>query len=98
MHMNIATVVMPVRLSAYKGLVAGEMLGAKLLAQRLRLVYGQAVVYCVPWGKADNVVMAFYIFPPQFSVDSRIFTTRLRWGVLYYVVFHSYGVTSFLAA
>ena len=33
MHMDIAAVVMPVRVGAYKGLVAGEMLGAKLLAQ-----------------------------------------------------------------
>ena len=32
MHMDIAAVVMPVRVGAYKGLVAGEMLGAKLLA------------------------------------------------------------------
>ena len=29
MHMDIAAVVMPVRVSAYKGLVAGEMFGAK---------------------------------------------------------------------
>ena len=48
MHMDIAAVVMPVRVGTYKGLVAGEMLGAKLLTQRLRLVYGQAVVRCVP--------------------------------------------------
>ena len=32
MHMNVAAVVMAVRVGAYKGLVAGEMLGAKLLA------------------------------------------------------------------
>ena len=48
MHMNVAAVVMPVRVGAYKGLVAGEMLGAKLLAQFLRPVYGQAVVRAVP--------------------------------------------------
>jgi len=64
MHMDIAAVVMAVRVGAYKGLVAGEMLGAKLLTQRLRLVYGQAVVRCVPWVKADDVVVAFHIFPP----------------------------------
>ena len=33
------------------------------LAQRLRPVYGQTVVHRVPWVKADNVVVAFYIFP-----------------------------------
>ena len=32
MHMDIAAVVVAVRVGAYKGLVAGEMLGAKLLA------------------------------------------------------------------
>ena len=57
-------VVMPVRVGAYKGLVAGEMLGAKLLAQLLRPVYGQAVVRAVPWVKADDIVVAFHIFPP----------------------------------
>ncbi len=40
------------------------MLGTKFLAQCLRPVYGQAVVRCVPWVKADDVVMAFHIFPP----------------------------------
>src|SRR5699024_5532453 len=62
--MNVAAVVMPVRVGAYKGLVAGEMLGAKLLAQCLRPVYGQAIVRAVPWVKADDIVVAFHIFPP----------------------------------
>ena len=44
--------------------MSGEMLGAKLLAQGLRPVCGQAVVCLVPWVKADDVVMAFHIFPP----------------------------------
>ena len=39
----IAAVVMPVRVGAYKGLVSGEILFTELLAQFLRLVYGQAV-------------------------------------------------------
>ena len=45
------------------GLVSGKLLPAKFLAQRLRPVYGQTVVHRVPWVKADNVVVAFYIFP-----------------------------------
>ena len=55
---------MPVRVGAYKGLVSGEMLFAELLAQLLRPVYGQAVVCPVPWAKADDIVVAFHIFPP----------------------------------
>ena len=51
MHMNVAAVVMPVRVSTNKGLVSGKMRLAKFLAQRLRPVYGQAVVWCVTGSK-----------------------------------------------
>ena len=40
------------------------MLFTELLAQPLRLVYGQAVVRCVPWVKGNDIVVAFHIFPP----------------------------------
>ena len=63
MHMDIAAVVMPVRVGAYKGLVSGEMLFAELLAQLLRPVYGQAVVLCVTGVKTDNVMVALYVLP-----------------------------------
>ena len=45
------------------GLLSGKMLLAELLAQLLRPVYGQAVVCPVPWVKADDIVVAFHIFP-----------------------------------
>ena len=61
MHMNVAAVVMPVRVGAYKGLVSGKMLFTELLTQLLRLVYGQAVVCPVPWVKTDDIVVAFHI-------------------------------------
>ena len=51
------------RQGADNGLVSGKLLPAKFLAQRLRPGYGQTVVHRVPWVKADNVVLAFYIFP-----------------------------------
>ena len=63
MHMNVAAVVMPVRVGAYKGLVSGEMRLAKFLAQRLRPVYGQAVVWCVTGVKGNNIVVALYVLP-----------------------------------
>ena len=63
LSMDIAAVVVSVRVGADNGLVSGKLLSAKFLAQRLRPVYGQTVVHRVPWVKADNVVVAFYIFP-----------------------------------
>ena len=63
MHMNIAAVVVSVRVGAYQGLVSGEMRLTKSLAQFLRPVYGQSVVRPVPWVKGNDVVMAFHIFP-----------------------------------
>lgn len=61
--MDIAAVVVSVRVGADNGLVSGEMVGTKFLAQPLRPVYGQSVVYCVPWVKGNDIVMAFHIFP-----------------------------------
>ena len=61
MHMNVAAVVVSVRVGADNGLVSFEMLGAKFLAQLLRPINGQSVVRPVAGVKADNVVMAFHI-------------------------------------
>ena len=66
MHMDISAVVMPVRVGAYQHLMSGEMLFTELLAQRLRPVYSQAVVWCVTGVKTDNVVSSTstrYSFP-----------------------------------
>ena len=59
MHMNVAAVVMPVRVGAYQRLVSGEMLFTKLFAQLLRPVYGQAVVGCVTGVKTDETFFDF---------------------------------------
>ncbi len=72
MHMDVAAVVMPVRVGADKGLMAGEMLFTELLPQRLRPVYGQAVVRPVPWVKADDIVVAFHILPPLIFLIAEI--------------------------
>ena len=45
MHMNVAAVVMPVRVGADKGLVAGKMLFTELFPQRLRPVYGLSLIH-----------------------------------------------------
>ena len=61
-NMDISAVVMPVRVGADKGLVSGELLFTKPLAQLLRTVNGQPIVRAVPWVKADDIVVALYIF------------------------------------
>ena len=89
MYMDISAVVMPVRVGAYKGLVSGEMCLAKFLAQRLRPVYGQAVVWCVTGVKTDNIVVALYVLPflvlavseiGTHTGDCKIFITAIQRG------------------
>ena len=89
MHMNVAAVVMPVRVGAYQRLMSGEMLFTELLAQRLRPVYGQAVVWCVTGVKTDNVMVALYVLPflvlavseiGTHTGDCKIFLTAIQRG------------------
>ena len=63
MHMDIAAVVVSVRVGADNGLVSGEVCFTKSLAQLLRPVNGQSVVCPVPWVKGNDIVVAFHIFP-----------------------------------
>ena len=63
MHMDIAAVVVSVWVGADKGLVSGKMLFAVGQPQRLRPVNGQAIVGCVPWVKADDIVVALNVLP-----------------------------------
>ena len=61
MHMDVAGLVMPVRVGADDRLMTGKLLPAKPFAKLLRLVHGQPVVRAVPWVKADDVMVAFDI-------------------------------------
>ena len=58
MHMDVAGLVMPVRMGADNRLMTGKLFPAKPLAKLLRLIYGQPVVRTVPRVKADNVMVA----------------------------------------
>ena len=58
MHMDVAGLVMPVRVGADNRLMTGKLLPAKLLAKLLRLIHGQPIVRAVPRVKADNVMVA----------------------------------------
>ena len=82
--MNVAAVVMPVRVGADKGLVAGKMLFTELFPQRLRPVYGQAVVRPVPRVKAEmfrspSMFSVIFAIKTPFSapVDALCFSARL---------------------
>ena len=55
--------VMPVRVGADHSLMSGKMLLAVGKPQRLRPVYGQPVVGCVPWVKGNDIVVALYVLP-----------------------------------
>ena len=59
--MDVAGLVMPVRVGADNRLMTGKLLPAEPPAKLLRLIYGQPVVRAVPWVKADDVMMAFDI-------------------------------------
>ena len=61
MHMDVAGLVMPVRVGADDRLMTGKLLPAKPLAKLLRLIHGQPVVRAVPRVKADNVMVALDI-------------------------------------
>ena len=61
MHMDVAAVVVAFRVGADKRLMAGEMVFAKLFAQLLRPVNGQAVVRPIAGVKGNDVVVAFHI-------------------------------------
>ena len=55
MHMDIAAVVVSVRVGADKRLMTGKMFFAEFLSKRLCPVNGQTVVRAVPWIKADDI-------------------------------------------
>ena len=78
-NMDVAAVVVAVRVGADKGLMAGEMLPAKPPAQLLRPVCGQPIVRAVPWVKAADVVVALYVPTlPIFPYSAVSFPTAAR--------------------
>ena len=61
MHMDVAGLVVPVRVGADDRLMTGKLFLAEPLAKLLCLIYGQPVVRAVPWVKADDVMVALDI-------------------------------------
>ena len=57
MHMDVAELVMPVRVSADNRQMTRKLLPAKSLAKFLRLIHGQPVVRVVQWVEADGAMV-----------------------------------------
>ena len=53
--------VVPIRVSADDGRMTGEVFFAEFQAKCLCLFHGQAVVGCIAWVKADDILMALDI-------------------------------------
>ena len=59
--MNVSRMVVPIRVSADDGGMTGEVFFAEFQAKCLCLFHGQAVVGCIAWVKADDILVAFDI-------------------------------------
>ena len=58
---NVSRMVVPIRVSADDGRMTGEVFRTKLQAKSLCLVHGQAVVGCIAWIEADDILMGLDI-------------------------------------
>ena len=59
--MDVSRMVVPIRVSADDGRMTGEVFFAEFQAKCLCLFHGQAVVGCISWVKADDILVAFNI-------------------------------------
>ena len=58
---DVSRTVMPIRVSADDGGMTGEVLFAEFQAESLCGFHGQAIVGCIAWVKADDILVAFDI-------------------------------------
>ena len=59
--MDVSRMVVPIRVSADDGGMTGEVFFAEFQAKCLCLFHGQAVVGCISWVKADDILVTFDI-------------------------------------
>lgn len=59
--MDVSRMVMPIRVGADDGRMTGEIFRTELQAKCLCLFHGQAIVGCIAWVKADDILVAFDI-------------------------------------
>ena len=58
---NVSRMVVPIRVGADDGRMTGEVFFAEFQAKCLCLFHGQAVVGCISWVKADDILVTFDI-------------------------------------
>ena len=59
--MDVSRMVVPIRVGADDGRMTGEVFFAEFQAKCLCLFHGQAVVGCISWVKADDILVTFDI-------------------------------------
>ena len=59
--MDVSRMVVPIGVSADDGRVAGKVFFAEFQAKCLCLIHSQPVIGCIPWVKADDILVAFDI-------------------------------------
>ena len=59
--MDVSRMVMPIRVGADDGGMTGKVFFAEFQAKCLCLFHGQAVVGCIAWVEADDILVAFDI-------------------------------------
>ena len=62
-NMNVAAMVMTIRMSADQSLMSGEMLPAEIGAKLLGFIHCQPIFYSISRIKADDIVVTFHITP-----------------------------------
>ena len=70
--MDVSRTVMPIGVSADDGRMTGEVVLAELQAKGLRLLHGQAVLYCVLRVEADDIMVGLHVrrlFVKQYSTN-----------------------------
>ena len=71
-NVNVSGMIVTVRVSAYDGLMPGEVVPAKLLSQFLRFIHGQSVIRRIPRIETDDVMMRFDLAPVHIFPESLI--------------------------
>ena len=59
--MDVSRMVVPIRVSADDGRMTGKVVLTELQTEGLRFFHGQAVVGCISWVKADDILVTFDI-------------------------------------